>query len=254
MTGETPSRSTPGATGGWTATITVHGIGRPERQLDDGENEVWISVGEFEELLDVVADQPHVSLTFDDGNASDLEIGLPRLLERGLRAGFFIPAGLMGQPGRLDAAGVQALHAAGMLVGSHGWAHRDWRSLDWRSLDWRSLDGHARRGSHADPEAEQELVRARDALAELVGTDSAQVAVPFGSYDRHVLTALRRSGATRVYTSDGGWARTGAWLHPRTSIRAGDGGAWAHRLASTRPGLGPRARSHLARSVKRWRG
>ena len=33
--------------------------------------------------------------------------------------------------------------------------------------------------------------------------------MPFGSYDRHVLRALRRTGVTRVYTSDGGWARPG---------------------------------------------
>ena len=42
-------------------------------------------------------------ISFDDGNASDLEIGLPALLERGLTATFFVLAGRLGRPGSLDA-------------------------------------------------------------------------------------------------------------------------------------------------------
>ena len=37
-------------------------------------------------LLDAAVGRPDVIVTFDDGNLSDLEIGLPRLLERGLSA------------------------------------------------------------------------------------------------------------------------------------------------------------------------
>ena len=69
-------------------------------------------------------------LTFDDGNASDVEIALPRLLERGLTAEFFVLAGRLGEPGRLTNDQVGELIAAGMAIGSHGWAHRDWRRID----------------------------------------------------------------------------------------------------------------------------
>jgi peptidoglycan/xylan/chitin deacetylase (PgdA/CDA1 family) len=208
--------------------------------LDDGEDEVWISVEQFEGLLDAAVGRPDVTVTFDDGNLSDLEIGLPRLLERGLKARFYIPAGLLGEPGRLDDSGVRELHSAGMVIGSHGWAHRDWRSLDW--------------GLRGAIEVEEEMVRARQRLGRLTGTDVSEVAVPFGSYDRHVVRILRRTRVTRMFTSDGGWARPGDWLQARTSIHAGDGPDWPRRVMVDRPGLGRRARTRVAQTAKRLRG
>jgi peptidoglycan/xylan/chitin deacetylase (PgdA/CDA1 family) len=220
--------------------VTVHGIGSPCRPLDDGEDQVWISVEQFEGLLDAAVGRPDVTVTFDDGNLSDLEIGLPRLQERGLKARFYIPAGLLGEPGRLDDSGVRELHRAGMVIGSHGWAHRDWRSLDW--------------GPRGGIEVEEEMVRARQHLGRLTGTDVSEVAAPFGSYDRHVVGILRRTGVTRMYTSDGGWARPGDWLQARTSIRADDTPDWPRRVMVDRPGPGRRARTRVAQAAKRLRG
>ena len=42
---------------------------------------------------------PGVRISFDDGNASDIELALPRLEERGLRATFFVLAGRLDEPG-----------------------------------------------------------------------------------------------------------------------------------------------------------
>ena len=224
----------------WSVNVTVHGIGLPDRPLDDGEDEIWISVEQFEGLLDAAVGRPNVTVTFDDGNLSDLEIGLPRLQERGLQARFFLPAGLLGEPGRLDASGVRELRGAGMVVGSHGWAHRDWRALDW--------------GPTGAEEVEEEIMRSRRVLGQLTGSDVSEVAVPFGSYDRHVLATLRRAGVKRVYTSDGGWARTRAWLQARTSIRADDGPDWPQRVMVDRPRLGRRARARVVGVAKRLRG
>jgi peptidoglycan/xylan/chitin deacetylase (PgdA/CDA1 family) len=161
------------------------------------------------------------------------------LLERGLSARFYIPAGLLGEPGRLDDSGVRDLHRAGMVIGSHGWAHRDWRSLDW--------------GPRGAIEVDEEMVRARRHLERVTGSEVSEVAVPFGSYDRHVVRTLRRTGVRRVYTSDGGWTRKGDWLQARTSIRADDGPDWARRMMVDRPGLGRRARTRIAQVAKRLR-
>ena len=60
--------------------VTVHGIGPPPRPLDPGEERMWVSVEQFERVVDVAADRDDVRLTFDDGNVSDLEVALPRLL------------------------------------------------------------------------------------------------------------------------------------------------------------------------------
>ncbi|WP_028652934.1 polysaccharide deacetylase family protein [Nocardioides halotolerans] len=225
--------------GRWVCNVNVHGVGVPTRPLEEGEDEVWVSVEQLEGLLDAAVGRPEVVITFDDGNISDLEIGLPMLLERGLTARFYPCAGLMGEPGRLDESDIRELHAAGMVIGSHGWRHRDWRTLG--------------RDPVGAPAAE-ELVRARQTLERVIGAEVTEVAVPFGSYDRHVVSALRRTGASRVYTSDGGWARPGAWLQARTSIRADHGGDFPSRVMSHRPGPRRRLRGRAAQLAKRLRG
>jgi peptidoglycan/xylan/chitin deacetylase (PgdA/CDA1 family) len=215
--------------------LTVHGVGPAVREFDPGEERTWVRVDQLERLLDGVAGRDDVRITFDDGNTSDVEIGLPRLLERGLTAEFFVLAGLLGKPGRLNADDVEVLLRAGMSIGSHGWAHRDWRRLD---------EGQAR----------QEITEANRVLGALTGQPVSRVAIPFGSYDRHVLRRLRHAGVTRVYTSDGGRARPASWLQPRTSIRHDLDGSWVNRVIHGPSPLPLRARRAAARVVKRLRG
>jgi peptidoglycan/xylan/chitin deacetylase (PgdA/CDA1 family) len=215
--------------------INVHGIGPTERVLDPGEDLTWISVGQFEQMLDLAAGRDDVRFTFDDGNISDVTIALPSLLERGMTAEFFVLAGQLERPGRLDVDGVGELLKAGMSVGSHGWDHLDWRRLD-------------------DRQAELEFRQAHEVIGEIVGEAVHTVAIPFGSYDRHVLRHLRRAQARRVYTSDGGPARTSAWLQPRNSLRHDADRAWMEGVLGNRDGIAQRSRRAAARAVKRMRG
>jgi peptidoglycan/xylan/chitin deacetylase (PgdA/CDA1 family) len=224
----------------WVVNVTVHGVGAPGRPLDVAEARTWVTVAQLEGVLDAAVGRPDVVVTFDDGNLSDLQIALPRLLERGLAARFFVPAGLLGGQGRLDDADVRELHRAGMTIGAHGWEHRDWRTLAW--------------GRAGAVEVEREMVRARRHLTQVTGVVVSEMATPYGSYDRHVLHALWLAGATRVYTNDGGWARSGSWLQPRTSIRADDGPGWSARVMGTRPSLARRARGRVVGTAKRLRG
>jgi peptidoglycan/xylan/chitin deacetylase (PgdA/CDA1 family) len=215
--------------------LTVHGIGAPVRALEPDEDRTWVSVAQFEQVLDAVAGRRDVRITFDDGNASDVEIALPLLLERGLRAEFFPLAGRLGELGRLDRDGVRELRRAGMSIGSHGWAHRDWRWL-------------------VAGQVEEEISEAHRVLHELAGDPVTTVAIPFGSYDRHVLRRLHRAQVTRVYTSDGGRARPGAWLQPRNSLRHDLNSDWIREVLHGSPSLPTRARMYAARTVKRIRG
>ncbi|MEX0746107.1 MAG: hypothetical protein WD118_10945, partial [Phycisphaeraceae bacterium] len=66
--------------------INFHGIGAVSRPLDPGEDTVWITAEQFEEILDVLQGRPNVYLTFDDGNHSDVEIALPALKRRSMTA------------------------------------------------------------------------------------------------------------------------------------------------------------------------
>jgi peptidoglycan/xylan/chitin deacetylase (PgdA/CDA1 family) len=215
--------------------LTVHGIGKPPRELDPGEERTWVTVRQFEQVIDAVAGRDDVRITFDDGNSSDVEIALPRLVERGLTAEFFVLAGLLGAPGRLDNAGVRALLDAGMRVGSHGWSHRDWRRVD-------------------PAQAVEEMIEAPRVLADVTGQKVSRVAVPFGSYDRQVLTRLRGAGASLVYTSDGGPARPESWLQARTSLRHDIDSTWTADVLAGQPGMRRSARRLVAGLVKRTRG
>jgi len=215
--------------------LTVHGVGPTVRTLDPGEDQTWVSVEQLELVLDAVVGRDDVRITFDDGNASDVEVALPRLRERGLRAEFFVLAGELGKPGRVDRDGVKELLAAGMTVGSHGWAHRDWRRVN-------------------EEEAVQEFEDAPRVISEVTGAPVTRVAIPFGSYDRHVLARLRQARVTQVYTSDGGPANEKSWLQARTSLRHDLDEAWVQRVLNRRSTPVQAARRVAARAVKRWRG
>ncbi|WP_432835862.1 polysaccharide deacetylase family protein [Dactylosporangium sp. CA-092794] len=215
--------------------ITVHGIGPTSRTLDPGESNTWVSVEQFEQVLDAAVGRDDVRITFDDGNASDVRIGLPRLVERGLTAQFFVLAGEFGKPGRVSVDGVRELVAAGMSVGSHGWAHRDWRRI-------------------TPEQAQEEIADANRVIGEITGAPVTDVAVPFGSYDRVVLGRLRRASMRRVYTSDGGRAQPDGWLQARNSIRHDLDADWIEHVFNGRSSPQVIARRFAARNVKRLRG
>jgi peptidoglycan/xylan/chitin deacetylase (PgdA/CDA1 family) len=182
--------------------LTFHGLGEgiPERATA-AERKVWVPLEWFEEIVAALPDEG-VALAFDDGNASDAELALPVLQRLGRSARFFLLAGRIGAPGHLSAAGIARLHVAGMTIGSHGLRHRDWRAS-------------------ADTELEAELAGSRRVLEDMLGVEVVEAACPFGSYDRRVLRALRRTGYRRVYNSDGGCGSASAWLAPRTTVHRG---------------------------------
>lgn len=214
--------------------ICFHGIGTPGRELEVGESAYWITADMFERMLDEIATWPNVRLSFDDGNASDIEIGLPALRARALDATFFVLAGRLESPGSLDADAVRELRRQGMDIGSHGMDHRSWRAMDSATRD-------------------RELVEARHRLAELNGAPIRAAALPLGQYDRRLLRDLRALGYGAVHTSDRKVARQGQWMQPRFSVRSGDTPASLRASALMPPSLRKRARSATVGLIKRLR-
>jgi peptidoglycan/xylan/chitin deacetylase (PgdA/CDA1 family) len=214
--------------------VCFHGVGTPRRTLENGEARYWVTEDTFHRILDEVADRDDVRLSFDDGNLSDADIGLPALRERGLTATFFVLAGRLEDPGSLGPDHLRALSAAGMTVGSHGWAHRPWRGL-------------------TDAERQRELVDAKQRIEEETGTAVDQAALPLGRYDRTALAALRSTGYRAVFSSDRGWARPRAWLQPRFSVRADDTVESLRTEVLARPSARSRAVGELRTLVKRLR-
>ena len=185
--------------------LNFHGLGVPPQQIHDAERPYWIAVEQFEAILQLVREHEsknsRVRFTFDDGNQSDIAVALPLLQKYGRRATFFLISDTIGRTGFLAPADVARLRDAGMAIGSHGAAHVKWTSL-------------------SNEELEEQVSRSLQILSELSGEAVTTVAVPFGDYDRRVLGVLARLGIASVHTSDGGPARSGAWIKSRTSVRA----------------------------------
>lgn len=183
--------------------INFHGIGTPERPLEPGEAPYWLSVEQFERVLDRIAAGPdpnRFTITFDDSNLSDHDIALPALVTRGLRARFFVLTGRIGQAGSLDADHLRTLQDAGMTIGSHGIDHLAWPTLE-------------------DATLARELEVSRAQLEAICEHPVTEAGVPFGRYDARVLRALRVAGYTAAWSSDGGTWKKNAFLRPRTSLR-----------------------------------
>jgi peptidoglycan/xylan/chitin deacetylase (PgdA/CDA1 family) len=214
--------------------LTFHGIGDAGRAVDADEAGVWVSRAGSLALFDAVADRPDVRLTFDDGNASDVDFALPALVERGLTATFFVVAGRLGMPGYLDEAGVSALAAAGMGIGSHGMRHRPWRRLD-------------------EPTLYEELAEAKQRLEAILERPVTQAACPFGAYDRATLRGLRRHGFREVYTSDRGTAARDGWLQARNTVHAGDDADLLDRIPGLERPAYKALRRRAVRMAKSWR-
>ena len=184
--------------------LNFHGLGEPHAGIDADERPFWLARDAFAAILDRIAADPHpdrFAITFDDGNASDLEAA-EMLASRELKGRFYVLAGRLGQPHYLSREDLRTLAAMGMTVGLHGRHHLDWRTLD-------------------DAALEDETVRARDEVALAAGRPVDEVAIPFGAYDSRVFTWLERHGFRRILTSDRGTFDPVARVWNRNTMMAG---------------------------------
>lgn len=184
--------------------LNFHGLGKPPASLDSAEVAFWLNKDAFEEVLDRLGEQTlaynmQFKLTFDDGNLSDALIALPALAKRGMKATFFVCAGRIGKTGYLDSLAIQDLFQGGMELGSHGMHHVDWRHT-------------------SKCELQTEIWCAKRVLENVTGRSINEAAIPFGSYNRRVLSELRLAGFSAAYSSDGGVADTNVWLRPRNTL------------------------------------
>jgi len=123
-------------------TLTFHGVWRGPAAGCPSEDRAaaayTVDAGRLEHALDMieprscstVAGLPSAShgqrlvVTFDDGLASDFTIALPALLDRGLKATFFVTVDNIGRKGYTTAAQLREMSDAGMEIASHGLTHR----------------------------------------------------------------------------------------------------------------------------------
>lgn len=181
--------------------LNFHGIGDPWEGVPSEEVPYWCPAGMWPHIADALAevqrmDGARIGITFDDGNLSDIEEALPVLLDRGLEATFFVCAARIGRPNYLAGSHLVALRDAGMRLGSHGWGHVDLRRTDPEGLRRESRES-------------------RRVIEDASGGGIDRFAIPFGSYDRRVLSSLKHY--REVHTSDGGTSSHVEWLVPRNT-------------------------------------
>ncbi|MBD8892427.1 polysaccharide deacetylase family protein [Roseibium litorale] len=185
--------------------ITFHGIGEPIVPLSEGEGRYFVPVETYRRTiacLDKLEQQSgcRVVVTFDDGNLSDYEAGVPALLDAGRSGEFFVLAGRIGQQGYLNGEQIREMVASGMKIGSHGWDHIDWTKLD-------------------EAGRQREFHDARRRIEDEAGVPVLTAAIPFGAFDPLVLSSLKAAGYSQVSTSTSGMGYRDAWFRPRWSVQ-----------------------------------
>lgn len=207
-------------------TLNFHGLGVPHSGATEAEIPHWCSEDLYKRFLDAVVElrdtlsqTTKFQITFDDGNKSDLAIGVPALVERGLDATFFVCSARLNDPAYLDPDDLAEMRAQGMTIGCHGATHIPLRGLDDQTLKAETID-------------------ARAVLEDALGDSVSAFAIPFGSYDRRVLAAL--TGFKHVHTSDFQIARVGARMVTRHGYHTG-WGVDDFRASAIAPPTGPKA-------------
>lgn len=218
-------------------TLCFHGIGRPRRELEPGEERFWIERERFCDILAAVKDHDRqVELTFDDANVSDYDDAFPLLTRHQLSARFFVITDRIDRAGSLSAGQIDRMDAAAMTFGIHGATHRPWPQLAAQGLLDAELDAATRR------------------LDSLIASPVDHAAFPRGQYDRAAIIALKRRGFVRAYSVDEGWSTRRAWLRTRYSVICSDTPETVVALLD-RPNAtaGPWPVRPIKQAAKRWR-
>jgi len=158
-------------------------------------------------------------LTFDDGWASSLSLGVERLVEAAVRATFFITRDYVGRPSFASSALLRDAHAAGMELGTHGATHRFLERLPVQEL-------------------RAELASSKAFLEEVVGAAVTTGSVPGGAWSPEVGRIARECGYEALCTSRPGLngPRTDPLALRRVAIRRTTTDAALERYARFRVG------------------
>jgi len=126
--------------------------------------------------------QNRVMLTFDDGYRDNFTEAFPLLASQGLRAIFFVTAGMLGAKGYMDAKQLAQMAAAGMVIGSHGMTHRFFSDL-------------------TDDVLMSEFVESRKILEDAIGEPVTMLSLPGGRMHPRLMRHAPRAGYEHIFTS-----------------------------------------------------
>jgi peptidoglycan/xylan/chitin deacetylase (PgdA/CDA1 family) len=175
----------------------------------------WVDVQEsdFCELLDFIGDRwivPHLNwsteeprwmLTFDDGNISDYEVVFPLLIEKKIKATFFLIVNKIGSEGYLNWSQVIEMHRNGMCIGSHSFSHPRMTTL-------------------SKKDAIRELNDSKKKIEDFLSAPVSSFSYPFGEYSLELNKLCMELGYQFIFTSHHGILNSFSNIFPRNSINS----------------------------------
>lgn len=175
----------------------------------------WTDVrtNEFYRLIDYIGDRwtlpqvnlteetPSWMLTFDDGNISDYEIVFPLLIEKQIKATFFLITNRIGTRGYLNWAQVLEMHRNGMCIGSHSCNHL-------------SMNNISRK------DAIREFKESKIIIEDYLGASVSSFSYPFGDYSLELNRLGIHAGYQFLFSSRHGIINSPSNIIPRNSINA----------------------------------
>jgi len=172
-------------------------------------------------VTQMLAGQPGVALTFDDGCETDLITAVPLLKEYGFRATFYIAVGFLGKRGYLNNEQVRELVKYEHDIGCHSVTHPYLTDLDEAGL-------------------QREIADAKNALEQIAGRKVDHFSCPGGRWDTRVAEIARNAGYLSVATSRTGTnsKTTDPFCLARIAVMRGTSLSTFQQLASGR-GLWP---------------
>jgi peptidoglycan/xylan/chitin deacetylase (PgdA/CDA1 family) len=174
-------------------------FGEQLNQIRKGEYTVASVPKLWTDPQDDVKNGRFVGITFDDGQASDYEIGVPALLRYGFRADFFINTSKIGERGFLTWQQIVEMHSVGMGIHSHSHDHVVLSRL-------------------ATPALKNQLRRSKELLESHISAAVEFLAVPYGFVNRRVVTIAQEVGYKAVCHSLNWPAHPKARLIPRVAV------------------------------------
>ncbi len=124
-----------------------------------------------------------IVITFDDGQISDYTVAFPAMIERKIKATFYVITDFVGKKGYLSWSQLSEMQKYGMEIGSHSCSHRCLLDL-------------------TKDQTEEELIKSKRVLEDHLGCRVFSFSIPFGFGEQHIINLAFESGYRTVCTSD----------------------------------------------------
>jgi peptidoglycan/xylan/chitin deacetylase (PgdA/CDA1 family) len=201
--------------------LMYHGMGAPQgASVFSRGQKYWVSAEQFASQLSLIREhglsavslgevandhklrQPPtrgISITFDDGRASDYAVAFPLLKRNSFSATFFLNTAWIGRPGYLNWLQIAEMKRAGMSFESHAHEHVYLTRLPSSALN-------------------MQLRVSKQILEDRLSQPVNFLAAPYGDVNRRVIHAALAAGYKFVCTSWSWPARAGASTVSRVAI------------------------------------